>query len=303
VVGNWLLFGTYNGYLVIADINDGELKGKRNLGDACAAPPSVKGKLIFQSFETGSYGLIVYDIYKGSVAWRLEGNYSRSSPVIVDEKVLHTTLQGDVLCLNKESGEEIWRVALQSEIRNSPAFQGDKLIIATLSGRIFALEYSSGVVLWEANISTPVFADPVINGENAYVVCQKQDLFIYNIKTGKQIHRENIKMPMYFSPTIDETSIFLPLSNGHLLCLDKQTYHQKWIFAGDGPAAGPALVGLTYIYLTTLSEKLYILDKISGQLLQEIALSGRARSAPIIKQGKLILSCEEKQVIAYAKEK
>jgi hypothetical protein len=57
-----------------------------------------------------------------------------------------------------------------------------------------------------------------------------------------------------------------------------------------------------YIYLTSLAEKLTILDKNNGEPLQEITLAGRARSTPIIKQGKLILSCEDKQVTAYAKK-
>jgi outer membrane protein assembly factor BamB len=301
-VDNWLLFGTYNGYLVIADINDGDMKGKRNLGDACANPPTVKDQLIFQSFETGSYGLISYDIYHGRVEWRLEGQLSRSAPVVIDNRVFHTTLQGEVICLNIESGEEIWRVALQSDIRNSPAFQGDKLIIATLSGKIFSLEYSSGVVVWKTEIPTPIFADPVIDGESAYIVGQKQDLYIFNTGTGEQIHRQKIKVPIYHSPTIDDTNIFLPLSDGRLVCLDKKTYIEKWVYKGDGPAAGPALVSDSYIYLTSLAEKLTILDKSNGKILQEITLSGRARSAPIIKKGKLILSCEDKQVIAYAKE-
>ena len=302
-VDNWLLFGTSNGYLVIADIDDGELKGKRNLGDACAAPPTIKGQLLFQSFETGSYGLIVYDIYHGRIEWRLENNLSRSAPVVVDDKVIHTTLNGDVVCLNLETGEEIWRTSLGVEIRNSPAFSGDKLVIASLPGAIFILEYTSGVIVWKSDIKTPLFADPVVEEDRIYIVGQKEDLYVFNLVQGKEVYRKKIRVPMYYAPTIDESNIFLPLSDGRLICLDKSTFAEKWTYQGDGPAAGPALVSHLYIYLTSLAEKLSILDKNSGELLQEITLSGRARSTPIIKQGKLILSCEDKQVIAYAKEK
>jgi len=302
-VDNWLLFGTSNGYLVIADIDDGDMKGKRNLGDACAAPPTIEGQLLFQSFETGAYGLIAYDIYHGRIEWRLENNLSRSAPVVIDEKVIHTTLQGDVICLNIETGDEIWRTSLESEIRNSPAFSGDKLVIATLPGRIFALEYTSGVTIWQADIKTPVFADPVIENDRIYIVGQKEDLYVFNLPRGNAVYRKKIRVPMYYAPTIDESNIFIPLSDGRLICLDKSTFAEKWAYQGDGPAAGPALVSHLYIYLTSLAEKLSILDKNNGELLQEITLSGRARSTPVIRQGKLILSCEDKQVIAYAKEK
>jgi hypothetical protein len=52
-----------------------------------------------------------------------------------------------------------------------------------------------------------------------------------------------------------------------------------------------------------MAQKLYIISKNDGQLIQKIELVGRARSAPIINQGKLILACESKQVIAYVEDR
>ena len=61
-VDNWLFFGMQNGYLAAVDIDDGDLEGKKNLGDACAVPPTVYKNMLYQTFETGKYGLIAYDI-------------------------------------------------------------------------------------------------------------------------------------------------------------------------------------------------------------------------------------------------
>jgi len=87
VVNNWLLFGMYNGYLAVADIEDGDLKGKKNLGDACSVPPTVYKNILYQPFEAGNYGLIAYDISKGKTIWEIEKNFSKSAPVVIQDKV------------------------------------------------------------------------------------------------------------------------------------------------------------------------------------------------------------------------
>jgi outer membrane protein assembly factor BamB len=301
-VDNWLLFGTYNGYLAVADIDDGDLKGKRNLGDACATPPTIHDKVLYQSFETGSYGLIAYNISGGYILWRLDDHFSRSSPIIVNNNVLFQTVNGEVLCLDIEEGEEVWRISLQTSLRNSAAYHDGKLIIATLEGKILALDHNSGDVIWEVDIRSPIMADPVIEGDAVYILSHKGSLFVYDLSSGAERHKQNFGIHAYHGPTIDSEKLYLPLGDGSLLSLSKTDFKQNWIFEGDGPAAGSALITDSYAYLTTLAGILYILDKNNGALLQTIELSGRARSTPIIKKGKLIISVENKQVNAYAKE-
>ena len=98
-------------------------------------------------------------------------------------------------------------------------------------------------------------------------------------------------------------NIYIATSNGILYTLNKSTLKKDWVFAGDGPITGFALVTSNYIYMATMARKLYILDKRDGILIQEIDLDGRARSAPIISQGKLFLACEDRRIIAYVENR
>jgi len=51
-----------------------------------------------------------------------------------------------------------------------------------------------------------------------------------------------------------------------------------------------------------MAKYLYTISKNDGQLIQKIELVGRAKSAPVINQGKLLVACEIKQIIAYVEE-
>jgi hypothetical protein len=39
--GNYLVFGMTNGYLAALELENGKFLGKKNLGDACPAPPTI----------------------------------------------------------------------------------------------------------------------------------------------------------------------------------------------------------------------------------------------------------------------
>jgi len=302
-VNNWMFFGMQSGYLAAIDINDGDLEGKENLGDACAVPPTVYNNILYQTFEKGKYGLVAYDLSDGGIIWSLAGQLTRSSPVIVNETALFQSLSGDVICFDYLTGEEIWSHSLGKQIRNSPAYKGNILITVTLDGTIHAFESTSGNNVWELNLNTPVFADPVIEGERLYVASHPGILFVVDLKSGQLLFKKEFGIELFDSPTIDQDNIYIAASNGRLYTIDKISSEKKWIFSGDGPIVGYALVTQSYVYITTMAQKLYTIRKNDGKLLQEIDLVGRARSAPIINQGKLILACETKQIIAYVEKK
>jgi len=302
-VDNWLFFGMRNGYLAAVDIVDGDLEGKKNLGDACAVPPTVYNNILYQAFEIGSYGLIAYDVSDGSSIWAIDGHYSRSSPVIVNELALFQSLRGEVICFNYLTGEEIWRQSLNKGIRNSPAFKDNVLITVTLDGTIYAFDSTSGNIMWELNLNAPVFEDPVIDGERLYVASHAGTLFVFELRSGQLLSNKEFSIELFNSPTIDQNSIYIASGNGTLISINKSSLENNWIFSGEGPIFGPALVTNSYVYIATMAQKLYIISKNDGQLIQKIELVGRARSAPIINQGKLILACESKQVIAYVEDR
>jgi outer membrane protein assembly factor BamB len=302
-VDNWILFGMQNGYLAAIDIDDGDLEGKKNLGDACAVPPTIYNNILYQTFEIGSYGLVAYDISDGSPIWTIEGNFSRSSPIIVNQMVFFQSLRGEVIGLEYLSGEELWRRSLNRDIRNSPAYKENRLITVTLDGTIYAFDAGSGDISWQLTLDAPVFADPVIEGDHLYVSTHEGTLFIIALYDGNILAKKEFNVESFNSPTVDRDGIYITASNGTLHSLKKSSLENNWIFSGDGPIFGSALVTNSYVYITTMAKKLYIIKKSDGQLIQMIELMGRARSAPIINHDKLILACEGNQVISYVENR
>jgi outer membrane protein assembly factor BamB len=295
-------FGTGNGYLAAARVRDGKLVGKKNLGEACAVPPTIYAGILYQSFENGKTGLVAYDLRQGKVLWQLPKNLSKSSPLVKDRKVFFLNINGLMQCYNFLTGDLIWNRKIDTQALNSPALDENYLITTGLNGKVAALEYTSGVVVWEKSVRDAILADPVINAGCVYLVTYRGKFYIFNLKNGNAIDSLHFDIPVYYAPVIDQTMIFVPLSDGQLVAIDRQSLEINWKFQADGPWAASPLVTKKYIYATGLDEKFYILIKKSGTLAQEIPLSGRARSTPVIIDDKILLTCENTTVLAYGHE-
>jgi outer membrane protein assembly factor BamB len=299
-VNEQLFFGSLNGRTGFIDVRTGQLKGEEDYGDSCPGPPTLYGSFLYQSYEAGSYGLIAYDLAKGDDLWSVENLFTRSSPVVVENKVIHSALNGIISCFHYRTGELIWRNDLGETIRNSIAFMGNTIVVATLNGQIYAVEYTSGIILWEYDLDRPIVADPVIDADRVYICSHDGSMSVLNINNGELIESIHFNVPLYFSPAIDPLFIFMATSDGTLHVFDKQTLVKTWFFKAKGPVADSPLVSDSFVYLTSLGKKFYVLDRSNGSVLQEIDLDGRPRGTPLITGDRLFISCEDNKVIAYA---
>jgi outer membrane protein assembly factor BamB len=295
-----LVFGSYRGHTVFVDARTGKQKGKENFGDSCPVPPTIYGSILYQPFEAGSEGLIAYDFIEGKELWEVENLLSRSSPVVQKDKVYHLSMSGILTCYHYKSGEIIWRKDLKSTVKTSLAFKDNILIATTLAGNVCAFKSESGNQIWKSDLNTSLLADPVIATDKVYAGGYDGSLTIFNLNNGAILWKHTFAAPLYVSPTIDHGYLYVPVSDGQLIAFNEKTFANVWTFSAQGPPADAVLVSNDFIYFTTLEDRLYILDQLHGDLLQEIKLDGRPRSTPLISGGRLFISCEDNKIIAYA---
>lgn len=295
-----LFLGTHKGYIFALNINNLKVIGKKKYGQSAPNPPTIYKNFLYQTYDKGDCGLIAYDFIEGDKIWEIEDNITSSSAIVVENKVFFQSNDGKVNCVNYLTGENIWIADLKMRGINSIAYNNNILISANQDGGIFAIEYSSGVILWEKKLKDKIFANPVIDKSNLYISTYKGSLYQLNINNGKTIHLKQFDFPLYHAPTVDDLTVYIPTSGGEIISLNKSEFFENWTYKFSGPAASSVLVTNNYIYFPTLAKNLYILDKKTGEQLQLIKLEGRARSIPIIKDGKLFIACEDEDVNIFA---
>ena len=102
---------------------------------------------------------------KQEPAWRVDVGTGYSNVAIVGRRLVTLGHDGEagedrVLCLDRDSGEELWRHAFPAEAManfhtggtlTTPAIDGGVVFVTQRQGRGMALDLESGAVLWERN--------------------------------------------------------------------------------------------------------------------------------------------------------
>lgn len=115
-----------------------------------------KGEVVAFNLESGdklwSYDLRDGDdapLFAGASHWWNERNAKLAGGVAVGfDKVLVGTEDGDVLALNPETGEKVWRVKVKGEVLAAPVAGEGFILVNTGGGRIFALQPDTGEQRW-----------------------------------------------------------------------------------------------------------------------------------------------------------
>lgn len=74
-------------------------------------------------------------------------------------------IKGHVLCLNKETGKELWRTKMISANITNILYEGD-FVFAYASGHFFCLNSSDGNIIWENGLNGMGYGSCIIASEN-----------------------------------------------------------------------------------------------------------------------------------------
>jgi outer membrane protein assembly factor BamB len=189
--------------------------------------------------------------------WKVTVGFGDATPVLTGNKIYLNTRQGDqevILCLDAETGKELWKNQYPSTAvtgpagshpgpRSTPAVANGKVVTFGASAILSCLDAVTGKILWRRE-----------NPTNA--------------------------VPQFFtgmSPIIIDNLCIVHVGakdNGEVLALDLKTGNEKWKWGSDGPAyASPGIMTVEGVKLLIVqTEKNLIgLNLTTGKLLWQIA--------------------------------
>ena len=153
------------------------------------------------------------------------------------------TLKGQIVALDSNTGEEVWRAKVPSEVLAPPVSNGDVVVVQTQDDRIFGLDADTGKRLW---ISENTPAVLTLRGTSAPLVTS--NLAIAGLSTGKVIALDiNNGAPVW------QQKVALPKGNSEL----------ERMIDIDG---GLLLDGST-LYVVTYQGRMAAIDIDNGQML------------------------------------
>ncbi len=144
-------------------------------------------------------------------------------------------------------GTELLRIAL------SPASDGDRVFAASYDGNVVALDAESGNRIWRTETDVLLSAGPGVGDGIVVVAGYDGDLIALNSADGREIWRQDIAGESLARPIIQEKSVIVYSIDGRLRVFSSFDGREQWTLQQELPAltqrgsATPIVVGTSVI--------------------------------------------------------
>jgi outer membrane protein assembly factor BamB len=254
-------------------------------GSYASNSPVTDGKHVYAFF--GSRGMYCYDM-DGNLVWKKDfGVKMRKrmafgegmAPVINGDRLILVFDHEDdsfMVMLNKNSGEQIWRVA-RDEVSNWAAplvveYKGQKQIVVSGTTKVRCYDFESGELIWECGgLGSNPIPQPVVQDDLVFVMTGHRNPNLMAIRLGRKGDltgtdaivwsqtRGNSYTP---SPVLHDNKFYALTDNGMVSCYNARTgepyYHQVRLPKTYGFKSSP--VGANgKLYLASENEDVVVL--------------------------------------------
>ncbi len=261
---------------------------------------------------TGYGNVVALDPANGKKIWEKNiGVPMRSSPTTADGRVLVITIEGEVVCLSVDDGNELWRYRGIGEnasiVSNaSPAIEGTIAVVPFASGQVVGINLSTGGAVWTESLthnrgasslaSMTDAARPVIDNGVVFAVGHAGRMIAANLR-GERMW--SVPVPGIQQPVVSGDSVFVVDTAGQLMALTRREGKAQWTtkLAGASIWSGPVLAG-GKLWLTSAKGQLVGVEATTGKVATTIELGQPIFIAPIVAGSRMFVLTDKAKLIA-----
>ncbi|MCY3613613.1 MAG: PQQ-binding-like beta-propeller repeat protein [Bacteroidetes bacterium] len=296
-----VLVATRQGELHVIDLATGKRGGTKRFGDAVNGSPAVIGRTVVVPIALGRRALAAYDLDASDIRWRARGASVHTGVTSVENGGVFVNVAGEVQRFDVAGGTVVWMHQLPEGMRvhAKPLVYDGLVIVAGDNGIVRALSLDDGTLRWSTEIYLPIYTAPVAHNNILVVSTTHGSLLSMNLDTGETIWSAELEDETvhFSSPAVDDEFVITGASDGVLRAFNIDTGSIEWIVqCPDALVAQPLIVGGT-VYVGSMGSWFYAFDRASGELLQEIELRGRVKSAIGLASEGLIVLTEPRYVV------
>ena len=264
-------------------------------------------------FVATGYGTVVaLDPATGKKLWdRNVGIPMRTSPTAADGRVLAVTIEGELVCLSADDGNEIWRYRGIGEkasiVSNaSPAIEGSIAVVPFTSGEVVGVNLQTGAAAWSENLShargpsslasMTDAARPIIDNGTVFAVGHAGRMVATSLR-GDRLW--SVPVPGIQQPVASGESVFVVDTGGQLMALTRKDGKAQWTskLPGSNVWSGPVLAG-GKLWLTSSKGQLVGVDAPTGKVATTLDLGSPIYIAPIVAGSRMFVLTDKAKLIA-----
>ncbi|WP_457566518.1 outer membrane protein assembly factor BamB family protein [Caldithrix abyssi] len=288
--GARFILTTYNGFLLSTDLQLKDI-GRKRFSRGLSAAPCFARPLAYIASEKGAYGLTAYDLIRQKVQWQLKGYFSKSSPLVFQEVLIHATIKGQVLALNRLTGQKIWAYSFPQKLLQNLAMTERTIVVCSGDGLLAAVNLDDGREKFMIELPQHVYTAPLILNGHVFIADLSGNILKIALESGKIIADKALKTPFYQPLSTDGQTLYIMGSNGRLFALS-QDLQLKWSLALKGAPSMPIIVTARRLIVATHQKQFYLINRQTRNIDQQFTFKRRVVSCTPAPGGQLLIAME-----------
>ncbi|CAO5677454.1 MAG: Outer membrane protein assembly factor BamB [Holosporales bacterium] len=198
-----------------------------------------------------------------------------------------TTSFGEVIAVNKTTGQNLWKAELSSPIKASATVAQNKVFVVTSANEVFALDAKSGVTLWShqglSEASTLLGeASPAVHGGKVIVAYTSGEYCAFDAEKGALLWSDTLTSALRSdtvtsiaqiksNPIIHDGMVFVISHGGKMVANDIETGTRQWQKEIGGHL--DAALDKDFLFMIDHINNLYAIQKSDGEIAWSVSLS------------------------------
>lgn len=217
-------------------------------------------------FGTASGKLICYDLETLQEYWvnASSNGMIKSKPVVIENKILFSSYDGFIYCIDARNGLLIWRWKEKAETDFSDASiltDGKRVYAVSNGNTIYAIDLLLGKLVWKnENLRSYPQLSFTKNQRSLLIKTTDNKIIKLNIISGKIEQDYRTKLDFSFSPSeileYQEKVIFT--NNGSIYSLDNSKAEKEIMLADNSPIINIDAVDENHFLITTLNGRVLL---------------------------------------------
>ena len=304
VIDSTVFVGNLRGELHAIRVRNGKKIGWVTLGDAIEGSPAVDGNVAIVALSNSPKSLVAFNLADGTIAWKEDYGDIEVTPLVLRGKVYFGNLAGEFFCVEKETGDQVWKYALPHNetllgFRSSPAGQGSVVVAGADDGAVYAFDAARGTLVWRVETGAGIAAPPSIDSGRVFCGNLGGRITSIALETGKIIWQYEAGSPVYGIVALSGGLALWGTLGGDVVALHERNGSMAWTRPVGVPINTGLVVARSVAYAGTLKRSLLALRLSDGEVVWREEVDGRIKTTPALADGRLFIVTDNRLLLSY----
>ena len=254
---------------------------------------------VLNDLESSKVILYVDNFFSGKNLREVELQGKVSNELLKDEEALYLLDDNGTLHSFDLNGIKNWELKTDELTNSSPAMKDKIIVFGNSAGELIGIDKDKKEIIYRKKISSGIESGASISGSSIFIGDSEGILHKIDLKTGDEIWKFDTGAKIKNFPVQNVKNIFIGNLAGDIFSINKNSGKLNWEKKTDGILNVTPLLFKDYIVQPDMAKKIYLIDVDEGKIEKEIKFDLKVKMSPVFFDGTLFFGTDYGKLFAY----